>query len=199
MEKPISSSPLAPLVLLVAADRPLPALPPNAIALRQLQSTAFGDGSHPTTRLCATAVDFICRQSSPSKVLDVGTGTGVLARIARARGAKNIMATDIDPVALQAAHANTQLDSGPGEIHVSDSAPNHWGDCFDLVIANILEGPLKMLAPQLAGALAHRGILLLSGFTRVQVPSLRLSFEAQGLTYVNESYSGEWALLQLRR
>jgi len=159
--------------------------------------TIFGDGSHPTTRLCATALDLLCRQRQPAAVLDVGTGTGVLARIARARGARCIAATDIDPVAQSSARAHAALDPHPLEIHVGCEAPDHWGARFDLVVANILEMPLHELAPALCRALAPGGVLLLSGFTRLQTPALNVAYEHAGLRSEGCFTLAEWVLLRL--
>lgn len=159
-------------------------------------AVVFGDGSHPTTRLCAGAVDSLCRQRRPEAVLDVGTGTGVLARIARARGAKFVVGTDIDPDALTCADTHASLDGHSVGIHFGCEAPDFWGARFDLVVANILEQPLQILAPALVRALRADGVLLLSGFTRPQTPALRVLYEGAGLTLVSESNLDEWALLR---
>jgi ribosomal protein L11 methyltransferase len=144
--------------------------------LAQLPSTAFGDGSHPTTRLCARAVDYLGRTRSPKRVLDVGTGTGILARIARKHGATFVVGTDIDPRALAAARRNDALDDSPSPILWSNAAPDAWGPVFDLVVANILEAPLHTLAPALLAALAPGGTLLVSGILPTQAPALVLAF-----------------------
>jgi ribosomal protein L11 methyltransferase len=160
----------------------------------------FGDGSHPTTRLCAGAVASLCRGHVPAAVLDVGTGTGLLARIARALGATFIVGTDIDPAALSLASANVALDAGSEVgIQLSDAAPDAWGACFDLVVANILEAPLTTLAPLITAALRPGGVLLLSGFTRVQAPRLRVHYEALGLKALREATLDGWLLLQFVR
>ena len=174
------------------------------LALAQLPqpadgSAVFGDGSHPTTRLCAAAVDLLCRQRQPQAVLDVGTGTGVLARIARARGAGFVAGTDIDRIALTSAEAHARLDAHPIGIHLSAASPDQWGARFDLVVANILEAPLKELAPALSRALLPRGVLLLSGFMRAQTPALRVLYDQIGLRFVSESHLDEWALLMFER
>jgi ribosomal protein L11 methyltransferase len=163
------------------------------------QPVVFGDGSHPTTRLCAAALDFLCRRRQPEAVLDVGTGSGVLARIARARGARFIVATDIDPAALASARAHAALDKHPVEIHIGSEAPDRWGARFDLVVANILEAPLRELAPALGRALIPGGCLLLSGFTPLQIPGLRVVYEGVGLNFERESRLEGWALLAFRR
>ncbi len=158
-------------------------------------TTVFGDGSHPTTRLCAAGLDLLCRQRQPHAVLDVGTGTGILARIARARGARFIAGTDIDPVALSCARAHAHLDVHPVGIEFSDNLPDHWGPRFDLVVANILQEPLEVLACALGRALAPGGLLLISGFTRPQAPSLRVLYANAGMTVRGQSNLDEWVLL----
>jgi len=171
----------------------LPQLPEGAGA------AVFGDGSHPTTRLCAGAVDLLCRQRQPKAVLDVGTGTGVLARIARARGAQFVVGTDIDPVALSCAEAHSALDTHPVRIHFGPEAPDYWGARFGLVVANILEKPLRDLALALSCALQPGGFLLLSGFTRPQTPALRALYGKAEVTFVRESHLDEWSLLMFER
>ena len=190
---------LSPRVLLHKAGSSLFEIPEGYIALPQLPGTAFGDGSHPTTRLCAGVVDLLCRQQAPERFLDVGTGTGVLARIARARGARFVAGTDIDPSAILAAQANAALDSHPLQIIIVNASPDHWGPIFNLVVANILEDPLRDLAPSLTNALAPGGTLILSGFTRLQIPFLHVAYSSLGLTYVTEAHLEEWALMMFRR
>jgi len=131
--------------------------------------------------------------------LDVGTGTGLLARIARARGAGFVAGTDIDPVALASANAHAALDAHGVEIHFGPEAPDHWGARFDLIVANILEAPLRSLAPALGRASRPGGTLLLSGFTRLQIPVLRTVYEHAGLTCVGHSELEEWTVLTFVR
>lgn len=195
---------LAPRIRLYPFGSLVPQVEPGWLALAHLphhdgEEVVFGDGSHPTTRLCATMVDLLCRQRQPESVLDVGTGTGVLARIARARGAELIVATDIDLGALDCAKAHAELDEHGVSIELSAEEPDHWGARFDLVVANILEAPLRELAPALCRSLAVGGTLLLSGFTRPQTPALRVLYESAGLTFVSESHRDEWALLMFER
>ena len=187
---------LSPQVRLYREGTPPPSnTQQDWIVLPHLPSTSFGDGTHPTTRLCAGAVDFLCRQQAFTAVLDVGTGTGVLARIARARGVKMVVGTEIDPAAILAATNNAALDSHPVELEILNALPDHWGPIFDLVVANILENPLLELAPNLVNALAPGGRLLISGFTPLQAHSLRSTYISHGLTFISESHLGEWAML----
>jgi ribosomal protein L11 methyltransferase len=165
--------------------------------LAEVPSGAFGDGSHPTTRLCAGAVDLFCRLNRPAAALDVGTGTGLLARIARARGVSRVVATDLYPVAFEATRVNCALDANCVEIEVSDRAPNAWGPIFDLIVANILEGTLRELAPALARAIRPGGRLFVSGFTPLQIPSVRAVFEAQKFKWEGESLLEGWVMGEL--
>ncbi len=190
---------IAPRVFLYPPGSPPPGLPPHSVALAQHPGAAFGDGSHPTTRLSARAVDLWCRTRSPHSVLDVGTGTGVLARLARAHGASYVVATDVDPVALDAVRQNCVLDTRGAELIVSDAPPDTWGACFDLVVANILEQPLRAMAPALVRALAPGGTLFISGFTPFQTPALRTVYTDAGLRFRQEARLDEWALLRFSR
>ena len=190
---------LAPRIRLYPSGSPRPQPEPGWLALAQhvQEGTAgvvFGDGSHPTTRLCASVVDQLCRQRQPEAVLDVGTGTGVLARIARARGATFVVGTDIDSDALASASANSALDAHGVAIVLSAEAPDHWGARFDLIVANILEEPLRGLAAALGRALAEYGVVAVSGFMRGQGPGIRVHYEAEGLRLVGEGYLDEWVL-----
>src|SRR5882757_8313481 len=191
---------IAPRVTVYPAGSAPPLQEEGWIALTQLPGeqtrAVFGDGSHATTRLCAAAVDMVCRKQRPQAVLDVGTGTGILARIARARGARFIVGTDIDAVALSCAKVHADLDGHQVDIQFGREAPDHWGARFDLVVANILEGPLERLAPALCRALFPGGILLISGFMRPQIPGLRLLYEATGLKSSGHFSLDEWAALK---
>jgi ribosomal protein L11 methyltransferase len=191
---------IAPRVLLYPCGDPAPPHAAGEIALPQLRPVpgapaVFGDGSHPTTRLCAAGVDLLCRRRPGARVLDVGTGTGVLARIARARAAGLVMATDIDCHALCSAAGHAALDEHPLPIRINAAAPDQLGCRFDLIVANILAEPLAALAPQLRAALLPEGRLLLSGFTPLQAPALRLACGRCGLASLGEAQLDGWVLL----
>jgi ribosomal protein L11 methyltransferase len=110
-----------------------------------------------------------------------------------------IEATDIDEMALSSARANSKLDKTEISIGFSNRMPHDFELTFDLVIANILEGPLRELAHPLAQAVRPGGVLLLSGFTRLQIPSVKVAFERVGLIAEGESTLEEWCLLKLKQ
>jgi len=106
-----------------------------------------------------------------------------------------VAGTDIDALAIESASADAALDDATVPILFGDDLPDRWGPRFDLVVANILAEPLVELAERLADALSRGGQLLISGFTRAQVPVLRQRFEMHGLALRREAQLGEWVLL----
>jgi ribosomal protein L11 methyltransferase len=131
---------------------------PGAVVVRLDPGVAFGTGTHPTTRLMLQWLD-----EHPPRgfyVLDYGCGSGILAIAAAKLGAARVAATDIDPLALAAARANAAANAVGGDYTAPEAvAPGP----FDLVLANILTNPLKLLAPLLLGRVGAGGTLLLSG------------------------------------
>lgn len=128
---------------------------------------AFGTGTHPTTRLCLQWLDE--HELSACSVLDYGCGSGVLAIAAARLGARCVVGVDIDPQAVEAARLNSKTNlleaTPPCPVPAHYTAPEALalGQRFDVVVANILSNPLKMLAPALAARVAPAGALLLSG------------------------------------
>ena len=130
----------------------------KAINIRLDPGVAFGTGSHPTTHLCLQWLDshVLAHQS----VLDYGCGTGILAIAAKKLGADNVLGTDIDPQAVEAAIENARANEAAARFVLPDEMPE---GCFDIVVANILSNPLKLLAPALLSRVAPEGYLVLSG------------------------------------
>lgn len=136
---------------------------PQAINIRLDPGVAFGTGSHPTTHLCLQWLDSHCSQEA--SVLDYGCGTGILAIAAAKVGARRVCGTDIDPQAIESAQWNAQ----ENKIEANFVLPDNLKDeKFDIVIANILANPLKLLAPALIGRLKTNGTLVLSGILTAQ-------------------------------
>ncbi len=131
---------------------------PDAINLTIDPGLAFGTGTHPTTRLCLAWLDANMRGGE--NVLDYGCGSGILGIAAMKLGAARAIGIDIDPLALLAARHNAMQNQVMMEFAAADSAAP---EAADVVVANILANPLKLLAPVLAGATRRGGRLLLSG------------------------------------
>lgn len=135
---------------------------PNGLILELDPGLAFGTGSHPTTRLCMEWLE----QHAPlgQTVLDYGCGSGILALVAHKLGASAVVGVDIDPQAIESANFNNQRNHCEIAYFLPDDFNRvHSGETFGLVIANILAGPLKLMAPMLCGRLADGGTLILSG------------------------------------
>ena len=137
---------------------------------------AFGTGTHPTTRMC---LRWIARQATESaapwsRVLDYGCGSGVLAIAAGLVGAGAIVAVDIDPAAVEATVANASANAVALRAGTADSIDD--SERFDLILANILATPLKLLAPLLSTRLAPAGTLVLSGILNTQAAELRAAY-----------------------
>jgi len=176
----------------------------NDWALEIEAALAFGTGHHGTTRGCLLALADELKRRRPRRVLDVGTGTGILA-LAAARALKRpIVAGDVDPEAVRVARDNARLNGvaglttfyiAPGVRHPSANHPRR----FTLVTANILACPLKRLAPALARVLASGGALILSGLLARDVPGVLSAYAAQGLALERRRDLDGWATLVLRR
>jgi ribosomal protein L11 methyltransferase len=148
---------------------------PRAINLRLDPGVAFGTGSHPTTRLCLAWLD--AHAVSGKRVLDYGCGSGILAVAAALLGAGEVVGTDIDPQALAAARANSHANGiAPTIAHYTASAglpdPSTAAGSFDVVLANILANPLKLLAPALLARVSPGGALVLAGLLQDQADEM---------------------------
>lgn len=185
-------------------------VPANSIPFEIDASLAFGTGQHATTSGCLAALDRLERDGARfSNIADIGTGTGLLAFAALALwpDAKGI-ATDIDPVAVDVARDNAainqiRLGHGAGELLLAvadgmDSPLLAARTPFDLLIANILAGPLIELAPDFARALAPRGTVVLAGLLDTQADAVIRAYEEEGLS-LGDRGSGEWPVLALGR
>jgi ribosomal protein L11 methyltransferase len=131
---------------------------PAAINVRLDPGVAFGTGTHPTTRLCLAWLDAALVPGS--SVLDYGCGSGILAVAAALLGAGEVLGTDIDPQAVEAARLNAEANGARARFVLPAALP---AGSFDAVVANILSNPLKVLAPALLARVAPGGALVLSG------------------------------------
>jgi ribosomal protein L11 methyltransferase len=181
---------------------------PNDLAIEIEAALAFGTGHHGTTLGCLRALAGVLKRGRPARVLDVGTGTGILAfaaaRALHAPAQAPVIAGDLDPVAVFTARANARLNGlgphlrlyqGPGVEHPLARRPRH----FDVVFANILARPLKRLAPSLTAVVAEGGTLVLSGLIERDVPGILSTYGHQGFRLAQKGVIEGWATLVLRR
>ncbi len=159
---------------------------------------AFGTGTHESTRLSLAALEALCAVRLPRRVLDVGTGSGILAIAARLLGASTAVGIEIDADALPAARDHAALNGVALHLVRGDGARGVRPGAFDLVLANIAAPLLIDRARELAEACRPGGDLVLAGVLRDQVDMVRDAFTAFAAS-IDVRIEGEWAALVLRR
>ena len=179
-------------------------IPPNKLGIEIEAALAFGTGHHGTTRGCLLLLDEVLKAYFPRRVLDLGTGTGVLA-IAAARALQiKVLASDIDPLSVRVAHENARL-NGTGDwvetIQATGfSAPQFARrGPFDLVLANILANPLRQMATPMARHLAPSALVILSGLLPHQAQSVIAAYRARGLILKRHIQIDGWSSLLMRK
>lgn len=170
--------------------------PADAVRLVIEPKMAFGTGDHPTTALCLAAVDAYMKDHPGASVLDVGTGTGVLAIAAKKLGAGRVVATDNDPTSVELARENL-ADNGTPDIEVSGKELTQVDGTFDLVLANILANTLIELAPLIAPKVKHRAVL--AGVLAHQRVDVEAAYRKLGFTVLPGASQGEWVRIDLQR
>jgi ribosomal protein L11 methyltransferase len=183
---------------------------PAEVAIRLEPGMAFGTGLHPTTRLCLAAIE---QCLSPGQaVLDVGTGSGILAIAAAKLGGRPVLAIDADPQAVATAQQNAALNGVADQVQVRHSTLPGGGEVpvyftledpleplgagqFDLVVVNILAPVIVGMAPALAARLTSGGCLIAAGLVDSQESEVVAAFGAQGLRVVDRSQEKDWVCL----
>jgi ribosomal protein L11 methyltransferase len=161
---------------------------------------AFGTGHHPSTRMCLQALEgLIPRFSQPPSILDVGTGSGVLAIAAQKLGAQRILAVDIDPVAIKSALKNAAANQIKGNLEFRLGSLKGLRRVFNIVVANLLPQEILQMVPSLAKRISPRGYLIVSGILGRQKQEIASAFFEQGLKLRKETASKSWACLVLSR
>jgi len=178
--------------------------PPGTVPLRVDAATAFGTGEHATTRGCLLALEGLARRGQRRRVLDLGTGTGILAIAAARLWRRPVLAADIDPEAVRVARENALVNGVAGLVRPVRatgyaSAPIRRAAPRDLVLANILAGPLVRLAPGLARRLVPGGRAVLSGLLSGQERFVLAAHRAQGLRLERRITADGWTTLILAR
>jgi ribosomal protein L11 methyltransferase len=176
----------------------------NDIAIEIEAGLAFGTGHHGTTRGCLLHFDRLLKRRRPKRVLDVGCGAGVLAIAAAKALRRKVWLGDIDPIAVEVTEGNARLNGVGAHCRaiVSRGVENarlREGAPYDLVFANILARPLRLLAPSLAAVLSADGEAIVSGLLLADVPGVLASWRAQGFHLIERIELEGWASLRLRR
>jgi len=177
-------------------------VPPGVIPIRIEAGMAFGTGHHETTALCLAELSDLAKRRRYDNVLDLGCGTGLLAIGAVKLWHRRVTASDIDPTSVAVARENAVANSvrfpsvmadGPTHPDLFRAAP------FDLILANILAGPLTRLAPAIARVLVPGGTLVLSGLLMWQENLVLGFYRAQGLRLRRVRRDGAWSALVLEK
>ena len=179
-------------------------VPQGVIPIRVEAGQSFGTGHHESTALCLTALSQQARKWRHGKILDLGCGTGVLGIAAAKLWRQSVVATDIDPIAIETTRANAKMNQVAPFIRtgIADGTDHpliRAGMPFDFILANILAGPLTKLAPGIAKALAPNGLVILSGLLRWQENLVLSFYRAQGLVLRKTMRDGSWSALLLER
>src|ERR1700716_2664485 len=179
-------------------------IPPNKLGIEIEAALAFGTGHHGTTRGCLLLLDSVLKACRPARVLDLGTGTGVLAIAAAKALRHHVLASDIDPLSVRVARDNAGL-NGTGNwvetIGATGFSAPRLGQRgpFDLVLANILANPLRQMATPMARHLAPSALVILSGLLPHQAQSVIAAYRARGLVLKRQLIVEGWSSLLMQR
>jgi ribosomal protein L11 methyltransferase len=169
---------------------------PDAPVLIVDPGQAFGTGTHESTRLCLDALADLCASSPPVSVLDVGTGSGILAVAAALRGACRVTGIDVDAEALRGARRHASLNRVELRLVHADGARGVRPRAFDLVVANISAPLLRERRDEIVAARTPAGMLVLSGFLTEDADALAEAYATAGS--VERREDGEWTALLVR-
>jgi ribosomal protein L11 methyltransferase len=178
-------------------------VPSNKLGIEIEAALAFGTGHHGTTRGCLLLLDHVLKAWYPRRVLDLGTGTGVLAIAAAKALHGQVLASDIDPASVRVARENVRLNQTGDLVQIITatgfSAPQFARrGPFDLVLANILANPLRQLATPMARHLAPSALVILSGLLNRQAASVIAAYRTRGLVPLRHVRIDGWSSLLLR-
>lgn len=173
---------------------------PSSISIQVDAGAAFGSGEHGTTRCCLEALEFLAKSHKFPKVLDMGTGSGILAIAAAKLWKTDILAVDLDPVSVRVTSENivtnhvrkyikTGVSDGYSAVQVKREAP------YDLIISNVLARPLIAFAPYLKQNLAGGGVAVLSGLLTSQEKQVLAAHRTHGLCLKKKFVYQDWCTL----
>jgi ribosomal protein L11 methyltransferase len=168
---------------------------PDEVMVELEPGMAFGTGLHPTTRMCLLALEELVRPGI--RVLDLGTGSGILAIVAARLGARSVLALDIDPIPVSVAKANVAANGVADRVHVERGCLDILGtDTWHLIVANISAQTITALLEEgLARCLDPEGKLVAAGIIREQMGEVERAFASQGLAINDCRQEGDWVTL----
>jgi ribosomal protein L11 methyltransferase len=170
-------------------------VPPQPDGLRLRDEGAFGTGFHPTTALCFEAMAAEIAAAAPDRLLDVGTGSGILALAGLLLGVPAAAGIDIDDAALDAAAANARLNGLEDRLELVHGDVMAVDGAWPLIVANVLAAPLMEMSRPIVQRLAHRGRLVLSGVTGALAPEVERVYRGGGVRLIRQEARHDWAVL----
>ena len=171
---------------------------PDDVVITLDPGMAFGTGLHPSTQLCLQALETLIRPGM--RVLDVGTGSGILAIAAAKLGAAEVLGVDIEAVSVRTARENVRLNGVEDVVRIEPgSVDDRSHGEFDGVLANILAEIIARLSPDLARHMAPGGWLVASGIIEARLPAVEHAYARAGLEIVQRWQVGDWVALDARR
>jgi ribosomal protein L11 methyltransferase len=166
--------------------------------LRLADASAFGSGLHPTTSLCLEAIEEAVMIANPASMLDVGTGSGVLALAALILGVPRTLGIDIDEEALRATAENSRLNALDSRLQLARGGPEAVMGAWPLVVANVLTAPLIEMAPTLVRRVGHRGRLVLSGIRSAMEHEVASAYRHVGMQPLGVTSRGGWIAIVMQ-
>jgi len=171
---------------------------PGRDTLRLIDADAFGTGLHPTTALCVEELERLVDMAPPRAVLDVGTGSGVLALSALLMGVPRALGIDTDREALHVAAENARINRLEHRLELARGGPETVTGAWPLVLANVLAAPLIDMAPELVRRVGHHGQLVLSGIPSSVEGDVDRAYGRLGMRRVRATSRRGWVALLLQ-
>lgn len=173
-------------------------MPTESDTIRLIDAPAFGTGLHPTTALCLEILGEMLDVVRPETVLDVGTGSGVLALAALTLGVPHVLGIDIDEDALRTAAENARINAVLDRLRLTHGGPDAIDGTWPLVLANVLAAPLIEMAPSLVRRIGHHGHLVLSGIPDGLEQEVGEAYRRLGMHRIDTRTRGGWVALVMR-
>ena len=206
------ADPVGRRLLILPAWLELPPEHADRLVIRMDPGSAFGTGSHPTTRLCLEAIEALAEQTSAGgatglagqRVADLGCGSGILGIAALLQGASRVAAADTDSLAVRATRDNAAVSGFSDQLQVELGSVERLAELLDgrpadLLLCNILAPVIEALCPAFSTVLAPDGLGLLSGLLVEQAPRLQAALAEQGWRAELTAQQSQWGLMTIRR